>query len=137
MNATAGQPFASVDDLQAAWRDLDETERLRATKLIDYASDLIRTYPGWRTASTLTLERICCSVVRRAMEADMNGTPAGANSMTETAGPFSNTFGFSNPSGDLRLWPSEEAQLKGRKARAASLDMATGMLVDHHTREAP
>ncbi len=67
----------------------------------------------------------------------MNGTPAGANSMTETAGPFSNTFGFANPSGDLRLWPSEEAQLKVRKSLADSFDMATGMLTDHHTVEAP
>ena len=123
------EPFATVDDLQDGWRVLDDAEQRRAAKLIEYASDLIRTYPGWRTASTTTLERICCSVVRRAMEADMNGTPAGANSMTETAGPFSNTFGFANPSGD--------AQLKGRKARAASLDMATGLLIDHHTGEAP
>lgn len=130
--------FASVDDLQDGWRQLDDVEQRRAAKLIEYASDLIRTYPGWRSASATTLERICCSVVRRAMEADMNGTPAGANSMTETAGPFSNTFGFANPSGDLRLWPSEEAQLKGRKARAASLDMATGLLTDPHARtEAP
>ena len=133
----ATTPFATVDDLQDGWRQLDDAEQRRASKLIEYASDLIRTYPGWRSASTLTLERICCSVVRRAMEADMNGTPAGANSMTETAGPFSNTFGFANPSGDLRLWPSEEAQLKGRKARAASFDMATGLLTDHHTGEAP
>lgn len=123
--------FATVNNLAESWRPLDSAEQAKASKLIEYASDLIRTYPGYRTASELTLERICCSVVRRAMEADSNGAPAGASNMTQTAGPFTESFAFSNASGDLRLWPSEEAQLRGRKARAASLDMMTGMLVDH------
>lgn len=122
------ETFATVDDLQAVWRTLDTDEQQRAARLLLQASDLIRTYPHWRQASTLTLERICCAVVRRAMESDMNGTPSGVSSTTETAGPFSAAYSFANPSGDMRLWPSEEAQLKGRRPRAASLDMSCGLL---------
>lgn len=122
------EPFATVDDLQAVWRPLDPAEQTRATRLLLQASDLIRTYPHWRNATSLTLERICCAVVRRCMEADMNGTPSGVSSATETAGPFTAAYSFANPSGDMRLWPSEEAQLKGRRPRAASLDMSTGLL---------
>ncbi|EFA23669.1 hypothetical protein [Bifidobacterium gallicum] len=127
----ASEPFATCEDLAASWRPLDETERVKVGKLIDYASDLIRTYSGWRTDSATTLERICCSVVRLTMESDANGAPAGASNMTQTAGAFSKSFAFSNASGDPRLWPSEEAQLRRNRNRYGSLDMMSGTLVDH------
>ena len=80
--------FASVDDLEASWHALTDEEKTRAKKLIAYASDLIRSYRRWDKVSNLTRERICCAAVRRAMEADSNGAPSGASSMSETAGPF-------------------------------------------------
>lgn len=77
--------FASVDDLEASWHALTDEEKTRAKKLIAYASDLIRSYRRWDKVSSITRERICCAAVRRAMEADSNGAPSGASSMSETA----------------------------------------------------
>lgn len=122
--------FASVDDLEASWHALTDEEKTRAKKLIAYASDLIRSYRRWDKVSSLTRERICCAAVRRAMEADSNGAPSGASSMSETAGPFQATYSFQNPTGDLRLRPSEEKELGGRRRLlAGALDMSTGKVV--------
>ena len=123
--------FAHVDDLEESWHPLTDEEKRHAAKLISYASDLIRSYRRWDKVSPLTRERICCAVVRRAMEAGSNGAPSGASSMSETAGPFQATYSFQNPTGDLRLWPSEEKELGGRRRLlAGALDMGTGKVVE-------
>lgn len=119
-------PFAEVSDLEARWHALTGDERAKAEALIADACDLIvTTCPNWRTASAQTLKRITCAVVKRAMLArdDMTGVTQG----TQTAGSYSESFTFSNPSGDLYLTASEKESLGGDGTPWA-YDMAKGAM---------
>lgn len=111
--------FATVDDLAARWHSLSAAESSTATALLEDASDVIRTTaPGWVRASASTLKRIACAMVKRAMVA---GDNVGLSQATETTGPFSNSWTFSNPGGDLYLTRSER--------KALGIGQATGSAV--------
>lgn len=116
-------PFASSDDLKARWPDLSNTEV--AETLLSDASQLIRdTCPGWAHASDATLKAIVCAMVKRAMIAGSDN--AGLSSTQETTGPFSQTWNFSNPTGDLYLTRAEKQRLGQGRQRAFSVSMETG-----------
>lgn len=121
------QPFASSDDLKARWPDLSDT-KLAETLLSD-ASQLIRdTCPGWAHASKATLIAIACAMVKRAMIAGSDN--AGLSSTQETAGPYSQTLTYSNPTGDLYLTRTEKQRLGQGRQRAFSISMETGTAVE-------
>ncbi len=121
------QPFASSDDLKARWPDLSDT-KLAETLLSD-ASQLIRdTCPGWAHASKATLIAIACAMVKRAMIAGSDN--AGLSSTQETAGPYSQTLTYSNPTGDLYLTRTEKQRLGQGRQRAFSISMETGTVVE-------
>ncbi|RYQ39381.1 Phage protein Gp19/Gp15/Gp42 [Bifidobacterium pseudolongum subsp. globosum] len=111
--ATGGNgPFAIVEDLEARWHALTSEERRRAERLLADASDLIRTScPNWSRATPLTLERVACSIVKRAMLA--SDDIAGVTQHSQTAGSYSESFSYSNPDGDLYLTRSEKESLGG------------------------
>lgn len=120
------QPFASSDDLKARWPDLSDTEV--ADTLLSDASQLIRdTCPGWAQASDATRTAITCAMVKRAMIAGSDN--AGLSSTQETTGPFSQTWTYSNPTGDLYLTRTEKQRLGQGRQRAFSISMETGMVV--------
>ena len=63
--------FATVEDLEARWRGLSEQEHKRAAVLLEDATDLIKSSaPRWQHASLVTLKRIACAVVKRALQAE-------------------------------------------------------------------
>lgn len=116
-------PFASSDDLKARWSDLSDTKL--ADTLLSDASQLIRdTCPGWAHASKATLIAIACAMVKRAMIAGSDN--AGLSSTQETAGPYSQTLTYSNPTGDLYLTRAEKQRLGQGRQRAFSISMETG-----------
>ncbi|WP_288805129.1 Gp19/Gp15/Gp42 family protein [uncultured Bifidobacterium sp.] len=120
------QPFASSDDLKDRWPDLSDTEV--AETLLSDASQLIRdTCPGWAQASEATLKAIACAMVKRAMIAGSDN--AGLSSTQETTGPFSQTWNFSNPTGDLYLTRTEKQRLGQGRQRAFSISMETGTMM--------
>lgn len=120
------KPFASSEDLKARWPDLSDT-KLAETLLSD-ASQLIRdTCPEWAHASVATLKAIACAMVKRAMIAGSDN--AGLSSTQETTGPFSQTWTYSNPTGDLYLTRTEKQRLGQGRQRAFSISMETGMVV--------
>lgn len=122
------QSFATVADLEDRWPDHTFTDtgkqRYVETLLAD-ASDLIRQYPRHTACTATTLKRICCAVVRRAIEADEQNL-SNVQSMSETVGPVSQSYTFGNANGDLRLWPSEERQLGKGRQQAWSYDPLAG-----------
>lgn len=106
--------FATVADLEQRWHALTSEESTKAAALLDDAADLIRvTCPRWTQATKQTLIRVSCAMVRRAMQADANGTDAGVSQTSQTAGPFSQSFTYSNPTGDLYLTTAEITALGG------------------------
>lgn len=111
------EPFASVDDLQKRWRILTEDEQRIAEVKLEDATVMIKALARNRgVAFNLdddvtqgTLRSITCEMVKRSMLSSDNSAGVSGHSMT--AGPFSENFTFSNPTGDLYLTASEKKQL--------------------------
>lgn len=129
----ADEAFASVDDLEARWRPLTDTERRQAGILLEDASDLIRAEcPRWKQATGTTRRRITCAVVKRAMQGQQLDAIAGGYPMeprgtvsaeTHTTGPFADSFTYANPDGALFLRAAEARALGGRRGGAYEADV--------------
>lgn len=113
--------YATVGDVEARWRALSDSEETRCAALIEDAGDLIRTTcPNWQSAGEATLRRVTCAAVIRALQ---SGDMAGVTQSSQTAGPFSQSWSYSNPSGDLYLTKAEKKALGGT-VRLGSTDMS-------------
>lgn len=106
--------FAIPDDVATRWRPLTAAEQATAAALIDDASDIIRVrFPDTDariTAGSLSagsVRRVVAQMVKRAM---LNRDQEGVESQSQSAGPFSMTARFSNPSATLYL-TAEEVRL--------------------------
>ena len=106
-------PFATVDDLEAAWRPLKDDERKRADKLLDYAEKRIRAMlpDGWQDDESITsnLEMVTVESVRRQMASAACGIPA--TQISQGAGGFTASATLQNPSGDWYLKSDEKDAL--------------------------
>ncbi|MCR2051444.1 phage Gp19/Gp15/Gp42 family protein [Actinomyces bowdenii] len=127
-----------MEDLEARWRGLSDQERQRAQVLLEDASDLIRVEaPRWQNASETTRKRITCAIVQRAMAANpISGehevAPRGVVAQEmHTTGPFTDSYTYRNPEGDLFLKRSEIRALGGRSGGAFSVDLYTGEVIGH------
>lgn len=110
--------FATIADLEARWRTLSNDEETRATALLTDASSRIRVMAaqegvelGTDDDSVSTLKSITCSMVIRAMLNGTDGTlaPIGSSEASWTAGPFTSSATFANPTGDLYLTSAEKS----------------------------
>lgn len=114
--------FATVAQLEGRWRPLSTGEQARALILLGDASAQLRVEcPDIDTRITVqdgealpeldpvVPERVVCDMVKRAMLAAVD-QPAMAN-FQETAGPFSQSGTFLNPTGDLYLTKNERRLL--------------------------
>ncbi|RBP98462.1 hypothetical protein CRD60_00940 [Bifidobacterium aemilianum] len=118
--------FASSSDLKDRWPNM--MDATLADTLLEDASQLIRdTCPGWAEASEETRRSIACSMVKRAMIAGEDS--AGLSARQENAGPFSQSWTYSNPTGDLYLTKSEKARLGQGRQRAFSISVESGTVV--------
>jgi hypothetical protein len=122
--------FATVPDLEARWRTLTDAESATAETLLEDASTRLRlTYPDLNariaadTSGVLAegAKIVVCGVVKRAMQTP-DGPPV--SSQQTTAGPFSQQFSYSNPTGDLYLTKQEKLLLGYGSQRAFSIDLA-------------
>ena len=118
--------YATVSDLEARWRTLDSTEKARAGVLLGDAKvriDAECPVQGDPSSSQLEARKIVsCNMVKRAM---LNGEQAaGIESTQATAGPFSRSFNFSNPTGDMYIKKDEKRMLGCRAGRAFTIDTA-------------
>lgn len=127
--------FATVTQLESRWRPLTSAESTRAAVLLADASAQIRVEcPDIDTRITtqegasapeldpIVPERVVCDMVKRAMLAAVD-QPAMAN-YQQTAGPFSQSGTFVNPTGDIYLTKNERRLLGCSKARAFTIDLA-------------
>lgn len=126
-------PFATVSDLEARWRTLSTAEKTRATALLEDASYMIlarcesaATVDDDDTVGRLqresVLRSIVCAMVQRSMVS--GDTTPGVKTTQETAGPFSQSFTFANPTGDLYLTAGELKLLPCGKQVAFTVPMS-------------
>lgn len=104
--------YATVDDLEARWRPLSTTEQDRAEVLLDdaavYLSALV-TVDDSDQAQADVLKVVSCSMVQRVMSSDVDTFGVSQTSMT--AGSYTQSMTFANPSGDFYLTAMEKRLL--------------------------
>lgn len=121
-------PFAEPSDLEARWRPLSEAETARASVLLEDASQLILDedrrgiFTDAENPASLTLVRIVCAMTKRALISTA-GDAAGVSQTAQSAGPFTVSATYSNPTGDLYLTSAERKSLGFGRQRAGSVDM--------------
>ena len=122
--------FATIAELAKFWRELTEPEQERAAYLLELSSDYLRQVAinGGRNLDTMlasgkiignTLKQIVMESVKRAMLTPQNQPPV--NQMSQTAGPYSESFVFTNPAGDIWFKDSEYKLLKLKGQRLSSV----------------
>lgn len=118
--------YATVDDLEARWRTLSAAEKTRAGVLLGDAqvrldAECSPSVPP--TPAQLDARKIVsCEMVKRSM---LNSDAAsGVGSTQTTAGPFSQSFNYTNPTGDLYLTKGDRKLLGCGRARVFTIDTA-------------
>lgn len=105
--------FAQIADIEARWRDLSTDEEPRAEALIGDASAMLSALVDVDESDTDQadlLKTVCCNMVIRSMSATASDA-FGVSQATITAGPYSQSFGYANPSGDMYLTKLEKRLL--------------------------
>lgn len=113
---TSPNPYANHEDLADFWRTLTSDEDTRADKLLGLASNRLRTIAS-RYGENLdtkvnndpayfqTVQWVVMEAAKRAMLTPTDAPPA--NSVQQTAGPYSSNIVYTNPAGDLWFKKSE------------------------------
>lgn len=110
--------YATIADLSVYWRTIEESEQARATDLLALASSRLRLYAsnsGFNLDEKIAGDEDYASAVKwvvmeatkRAMSTPIDTPPV--DSWSQTAGPYSENYKFTNPSGDLWF---KKAELK-------------------------
>ena len=121
------EAFATVDDLQKRWKALSDIEKPRAETLLLDASAIISTMcaqSGITIDKTdelqaLNLNSITCEMVKRAMLSPLDQAPM--SNYSQTAGSYSESGTFVNPTGDLYLTSNEKKRLGIGRQRMFSI----------------
>jgi hypothetical protein len=105
--------FALVSDIEARWRNLSTTEETRASTLIDDASAMLAslvTVDVHDEQQAALLKTVCCSMVIRAMSSS-EADNFGVSNASMTAGSYTQSWTYKNPSGDMYLTKLEKKLL--------------------------
>ena len=125
------EPFATSSDLEQRWRafgEMPSEDRELADTLLSDASQIIRDEcPRWRETSPLTRKIIACEMVKDVLS--QSDDAIGVSQSTETAGSFSQTYQYANPSGRLYLTSAQKRRLLKGRQTMWSVDLATGAAV--------
>lgn len=105
--------YATVDDLEARYRTLTEDEAERAAVLLNDAAAmldaLVRVDPSDSEQAEL-LKIVSCNMVMRSLLASDNGA-LGVTQQSMSADIYTQSWTFSNPSGDMYLTKNEKRLL--------------------------
>lgn len=118
MNNDTPAVYATVTDLSTYWRPITESETPRANDLLALASSRLRLYAdraGFNLDERIAADADYASAVKwvvmeatkRAMATPVDVPPV--DNYSQTAGPYSENYKFTNPSGDLWF---KKAELK-------------------------
>jgi hypothetical protein len=117
--------YATYKDVEARWRPLSSDEQARATVLLgDAASilDQLVKVDEEDDAQAELLKVVSCDMVIRAMSAAADTFGVTQSSMT--AGPYTQSWSYANPSGDLYLTKMEKRLLGITSSYIGSIEPA-------------
>ena len=104
--------YATVSDIEARWRELTADEETKAGVLLDDAAAILDTLGVFDSADpnvAANLRTVSCNMVIRAMSSSADTFGMSQGSMT--AGPYTQSWTFANPSGDMYLTKMEKRLL--------------------------
>lgn len=118
MNNDTSAVYATVADLSTYWRPITESEQARAEDLLTLASSRLRLYAnraGFNLDERIAedpdyanaVKWVVMEATKRAMATPVDTPPV--DNYSQTAGPYSENYKFTNPSGDLWF---KKAELK-------------------------
>lgn len=120
------EAFATTEALARRWRALSDVERERAEALLMDASVIVLTMCakhgveiGGDELQAQNLERITCEMVKRAMLSPVDQAPM--SQFSQTAGSYSESGTYVNPTGDLYMTASERKSLGIGRQRMFSI----------------
>lgn len=106
----AGAVYATVEDLSTYWRPIEESETARAEDLLSLASSRLRLYAAKVDIDIDTeigndddykdaVKWVVMEATKRALQTPVDVPPV--DNYSQSAGPYSENYRFTNPSGDL------------------------------------
>lgn len=112
--------FATLAQLEAFWKDIPTPEEPRADVLLELASARLREIGSMlgvdvdaeaasRNSYSITIRWVVMEAVKRAMLTPTDQPPV--DTYSQTAGPYSENYKYTNPSGDLWFKKSELSSL--------------------------
>lgn len=114
----AGAVYATVSDLSTFWRPIETSEEPRANDLLALASSRLRLYAAKADIDldveiaadedyASAVKWVVMEATKRAMQTPVDVPPV--DNYSQSAGPYSENYRFTNPSGDLWF---KKAELK-------------------------
>lgn len=94
--------YASHSDIEARWRTLTTSEQAQADTLCADASAIIDSLVTVDVSKIELAKVVCCNMVIRAMSASQSDA-YGLSQSSMTAGPYTQSWSYANPSGDMYL----------------------------------
>lgn len=119
--------FAEVSDIEARWRELTEAEQARAEVLIEDASAMLSdrvTVDAEDAEQAALLKMVCCNAVIRVLASDT--AAAGVDTMSMTAGPYSQSWNYNSTAGELVIKKREWEMLGVSSAFIGSIRAKIG-----------
>lgn len=125
--------YASVDDLEDVWRELDDSEQVMANILLSDASAIIRvkaSSTGRDFDAMLALnpdlasvaKTVTCAMVRRYMAA-IDDFSLAMSQLSQSAGGYSVSGTIANPGGGMYLMNNEAKALGLKRAMIGSIPL--------------
>lgn len=103
--------YATIEELESRYGALTDEQQERASVLLDDAAVLIDSAATIDTEARESAARVVsCAMVNRALQA-AESDAYGVSQATMTAGSYSQSMSFANPSGDLYFTSTEKALL--------------------------
>lgn len=102
------EPFATVDDLAAAWLGYDRDKEGAARAALSFISAALRTMCDTANIENDILKGVTCRVAIRMLK---SGDGAGVSQESWTASPFGGSVSYANPTGDIYLTAFEKTLL--------------------------
>lgn len=101
--------YAEISDIESRWRDLTSDEEAQATVFLDDASAMLSKLvdvDADDTEQAYLLKMVCADMVIRKMSASSDAV--GVDQSSITAGPYSQTYHFANPTGAMYVTKAEK-----------------------------
>ena len=116
------EPYATLEEFRTVC-DIPDSDADKASQLLVEATAMLmkRGFVAQDEVDEVLLRSVCIAMVQRAMPPKGVTTVPGVSQVTQSAGPYSETFTISNPAGKLYISRDELKTLKSGRSSTYSI----------------